>query len=177
MNSISIIPLKSLNGIPFFTKKDEVRKYLGMNFENSIELRNRNKEVFNSKEIKALEDTIKALYKEMGKNPNSFEWQDISEFVEDSDTYPLFQIGYEDDKFVTVTIYKNNIKHITIMNHDCSDFELEKIMTLATDFKWDRINTSWVSISKQISLFCPENKREIDNITFACSGYYNDLEE
>ena len=74
MNKISIIPLKSLNGIPFGASKEEVRKVLGSNYENSIEMREKNRNAFNSEPVKLLGDAIKSLYKEMGKDPDSFEW-------------------------------------------------------------------------------------------------------
>ncbi|MBR4630266.1 MAG: hypothetical protein IKO57_07470 [Treponema sp.] len=175
MDRVTIIPLKSVNGVPFGAKKEEVRKVLGSDYENSLETIEENKDVFEMEEVKKVEETFKELYKHMGKNPEDFEWPDISEFEEDNDTYNLVQIEYEDDKFVSATVYAHNAKHLTIGDNDCSDLELAKILTLATDFEWIEEDTSWVSKSKQVGLYCPEDKYKIDSITFGCPGYYNQI--
>jgi len=177
MNKISIIPLKSLNGIPFGVSKEEVRKVLGSNYENSIEMREKNRNAFNSEPVKLLGDAIKSLYKEMGKDPDSFEWPDISEFVEDCDTYSGVQVEYKDNKFVSATIYPHNIINFTILDHDCSDFEIEKLLTLAEDFEWDAEDTTWISRSKQIGIYCALDKRKMDSILFGRPGYYDFLDE
>ena len=177
MSKITIIPLKSLNGIPFGASKEEVRKVLGNNYENSIELREKNKKAFNSEPVKLLEDSIRSLYKEMGKDPASFEWPDISEFVEDCDTYPNVQVEYQENKFVSATIYASSLRNLTIWNHDCSDFEIEKLLTLADDFEWDEEETSWTSLSQQISIYCALDKRKMDSILFGCPGYYDSLDK
>ncbi|MCR4790936.1 MAG: hypothetical protein K5839_07660, partial [Treponemataceae bacterium] len=168
MDKVTIIPLKSVNGVPFGSTKADVRKSLGSDYENSLETIEKNKDVFESKEIKKIEETFKALYQHVGKDPNSFEWPDISEFEEDNDTYNLVQIEYENDKFVSATIYAQDLKHLTIYDHDCSDLEIEKILTLAKDFVWDENDTTWLSKSKQIGIYCSEGKRKIDSITFGC---------
>lgn len=113
----------------------------------------------------------------MGKDPNSFEWPDISEFDEDTDTYNLVQIEYEDDIFVAATIYAQDMKHLSVWEHDCPDLEIEKILTLAKDFEWDQEDTSWTSRSKQISIYCSEGPRKLDSITFGCPGYFDFLDE
>lgn len=176
MDKVIIIPLKSVNGIPFGATKEEVRKAFGSDYENTVELREKNKDVFNSAEIKELEKSLKALYHDMGKDPDSFEWPDISEYESDCDTYNLVQIEYEDDKFVAATIYAQDLKHLTIWEQDCSDFEIEKILTVAKDFEWDKEDSSWLSKSKQIAIYCPEGKRKIESITFGCPGYYDYLD-
>jgi len=179
MDKVTIIPLKSVNGVPFGTKKEDVRKALGPDYENSLDIIKKN-ESLNQDQQKALdevENAIKALYQHMGKDPNSFEWPDISEFEEDTDTYNLVQIEYEDDIFVAAAIYAQDLKHLTIWNHDCSDLEIEKILTLAEDFEWDQEDTSWTSRSKQISIYCSEGPRKIDSITFGCPGYFDFLDE
>lgn len=178
MNKLSIIPLKSVNGIPFGATKEEVRKGLGQDYENSLETIEKNKQL-NPDEQKALgevENALKALYKHMGKDPDSFEWPDISEFEEDTDTYNLVQLEYEDNIFVSATMYSHDIKHLTIFDYDCSDLEIEKILTLSKDFVWDEENTSWMSKSRQIAIYCSENKRKIDSITFGCPGYFKYLD-
>ena len=177
MDRVTIIPLKSVNGVPFGATKEEVRKVLGSDYENSVELREKNKDVFDSPEIKQLEESLKALYQEMGKDPNSFEWPDISEYEEDNDTYNLVQIEYEDDIFVSATIYAQDMKYLSVWGHDCSDLEIEKILTLAKDFEWDQEDTSWTSRSKQISIYCSEGPRKLDSITFGCPGYFDFLDE
>lgn len=177
MNNITIIPLQSLNGIPFGASKADVRKVLGSNYENSIETINKNKDTFNSEPVKLIEDSIKALYKDMGKNPNSFEWPDISEFQEDCDTYPFVQIGYRNNKFVTATIYAYDFKNLTIYGLDCSNLEIEKLLTLADDFKWNEESTSWISSFKQISIYCSLDKQKMDSITFGCPGYFDFLDK
>ena len=173
MDKLTIIPLKSVNGVPFGATKEEVRKVLGSDYENSLEIIEKNKGAFESKEIKEIEKSFKALYQHMEKDPNSFEWPDISEFEEDNDTYNLVQIEYEDDRFVSATIYPQDLRHFTIFDYDCSDFEIEKILTLAKDFVWDEEDTTWLSKSRQIAIYCSEGKRKIDSITFGCPGYYD----
>lgn len=179
MDRVTIIPLKSVNGVPFGAKKEDVRKALGSDYKNSLETIEKNK-ILNPDEQKALdevENSIKALYQEMGKDPNSFEWPDISEYEEDNDTYNLVQIEYEDDIFVSATIYAQDMKHLSVWGHDCSDLEIEKILTLAKDFEWDQEDTSWTSRSQQIGIYCSEGPRKIDSITFGCPGYYDFLDE
>ena len=177
MDKLTIIPLKSVNGVHFGATKNEVRKVLGSDYENSIEEMNKPMNQEEKKAINAVEDAIKALYQHMGKDPNSFEWPDISEFEEDNDTYNLVQIEYEENKFVSATIYVQDIKHLTVFDYDCSDFEIEKILTLAKDFVWDEEDTTWLSKSRQIAIYCSEGKRKIDSITFGCPGYFDYLEE
>ena len=177
MDNVTIIPLESVNGVPFGVSKDAVRKALGPDYENSLETIEKNKNVFESKEIKEIEESFKALYQHIGKNPDTFEWPDISEFEADTDTYNLVQIEYENDKFVSATIYAQDLKHLTIWDQDCSDFEIEKVLTLAKDFEWDEEDTTWLSKSRQIAIYCSEGKRKIDSITFGCPGYYDFLNE
>ena len=173
MTKVTIVPHKSVNGVHFGASKEDVRKVFGSGFKNSIEEMNKPMNESEQKAIKEVEEAIKALYQHMGKDPNSFEWPDISEFEEDNDTYNLVQIEYENDRFVSATIYAQDMKHLAIWDQDCSDLEIEKILTLAKDFEWDEEETSWLSKSKQIAIYCSEGKRKIDSITFGCPGYYN----
>lgn len=175
MTKLTITPLKSVNGVPFGASKEDVRKVLGRDFKNSIEEMNKSMNANEQKAIKEVEEAIKALYQHMGKDPNSFRWPDISEFEEDNDTYNLVQIEYENNKFVSATIYAQNMKNLSIWDQDCSDLEIEKILTLAKDFEWDEEDTSWLSKAKQIGIYCSEGKRKIDSITFGCPGYYDSL--
>lgn len=172
MASVKITLLKSFNEIPYLTEKSKVREILGPDFENLIETREKNRELLKSKEIMSLKDTIQALYKEMGKG--NFEWPDISEFEEDCDVYPLYQILYDDNKFDAVIIFPDKLTGFQINGVDCSDFELEKILTLSNDFEWEDLTTSWISKKVSVGIFCPDSKRKIYSITFARPGYYSE---
>lgn len=74
-------------------------------------------------------------------------------------------------------VHAHNMKHVKVYDYDCSDLEPAKFLTIATDFEWNEEDTSWISKSKQIAIYCQEDKFKIDSITFGCPGYYDFFDE
>lgn len=171
MGNLSIILRKSVNGIPFFTKKADVRAILGDPDYSSTEDIVEECEVQRAKKL--LEIAIKETYQEMGKDPDSFEWPDISQYQSDLDTYGQYQLEYDrEQRLVSVNLITEYNTRFVIEGKDFSDFDLKKILSLANDFVIEEEGCSYVSRSKQIGIWCPNADGKIESIVFGSEGYF-----
>jgi len=172
MAKLDIKILNSVNGIPFFTSKEQTRKAFGSEYVNTLENKANQNEV--NEALSIIEEKIKEVYEEMGKDSKLFEWPDLSQYESDIDRYSYFDLEYDKQgRFVSVTLDAEKTKSLFINDKDCSSFEIKELLKIANDFVWDSINTAYTSSSKQISIWCPEGKNKVESILFGCPGYYD----
>ncbi|MBR5032461.1 MAG: hypothetical protein IKX70_02175 [Treponema sp.] len=171
MDNVFIEFTKSVNGIPFFTKKAEVRKILGKPDTNSIEDSPPESEVNRAMEL--MEVAIKEAYKKMGKDPSSFRWPDISEYESDWDTYGHVQFEYDkQEKLIAVIILAERTGSFNLNGKEYNSFKLEDFLALSDDFIKEEEGAAYVSHSLQIGIWCPNMDKKIESILFGCPGYY-----
>lgn len=171
MKQVTLVLNESVNGIPFFTQKQQVRDLLGKPDYNSFENRAPEEEVEAAK--KMLEGPIKELYKKMGKDPDSFEWPDISEFDSDIDTYGPLQLEYDKKgRFVSVNLLADELDGFELNGNQYSDFKLKTLLSLADDFVKEEDGASYISYSKQIGIWVPLADGKVESVLFGCPGYY-----
>ena len=172
MKKIKIVLNLSVNGIPFFTPKEQVRKILGKPDYNSIENQPPEEEVEAAK--KMLEGPIKELYKKMGKNSDSFEWPDISEYETDFDQYGSFLFEYNEQRqFVSVSINVDEGIAFELDGKEYSNFDLKTLLSLADDFVMEEEDTTFISFSKQIVIGLDFAGGKVETILFGCPNYYS----
>ena len=172
MAKIEISLLKSANGVQFASDGDAVHKVFGNNFKNN--------------EKKKLTSADKDFMLKIAERMSKISGQPITDFTKyldddydfDKDTsyyYSFCKIDYdENDKFNAIEIYSDQKTQLIVDGKDCSDFSIAKLRTLADDFVWDSLNTSWVSQSKQIGIYCPENDKTVECVLFGCPSYYDE---
>ena len=170
MAKIEIETLRSVNGIPFGSNKTEVRKTFGASFKE------------HPKKIKETEESKKS-YDQIVERMAKMAGQTVEEFVKDVppvnsriyDEYLFGMINYSRNQiFESIEIPSDQKTQLIVDGKDCSDFSIAKLKTLADDFVWDSLNTSWMSQSKQIGIYCPENDKTVECVLFGCPGYYEE---
>ena len=169
MDKLEIITLQSVDGVTFGSTRKEVRKHFGNDFEEFP------KKVTQTEEFKkGYEEIVKRMAEMAGKT--------VEEFTKDVpkpnprilDDYPFGMINYSDELiFEAIEIPSDYKTNLIVDGIDCSDFNITTLKSLSDDFTWDAENTSWVSLKKQISLYCPYKKTAVDCLLVGCPGYYD----
>lgn len=176
MNSFSVILKESVNDIPFFTKKSKVRAILGMPQSNTKEERKMTPETQRAMDL--MEIVLKETYQRIGKDPDTFEWPDLSPYVSDRDIYGKYQLEYDtNDCLISATLIAEYVEHLICCGKDFSDFDLKKFLSLSNDFIEEENGASYVSYSLQIGIYCPDMDGRIENITFGSEGYFQSDDE
>jgi len=169
MDKINITTLKNVNNIAFGLTRPVVRILIGEKYTSSQKKQD-------SEEIQNLIDEITIKMAEIeGVSVENFikSCPDETIFDEITDTYNDFRIEYDENyKFVSIEIFADKKRELTIDNINCSDYSVDTLLSLATDFKWDPENSSYTSLNKQVSIWCPENKNKVETILIAKNHYY-----
>ncbi|MCR5698549.1 MAG: hypothetical protein K6G52_02780 [Treponemataceae bacterium] len=166
--------LNSFEYIPFGAKKEDVRNILQDPYVNSNESLPSKEEV--EPAMKIVEEKIKELFEVMGRDPDSFEWPETP--VSDVDRYESFWLEYNDKtELVAATVFPEKCEGMIINGREFNGFKIKELLTLADDFVWEKLDTSYTSYSKQIAIYCPEGKNKIENIMFGCPGYFEPAQE
>ena len=151
MGDFSVVFKESINGIPFFTKKSEVRKILGKPEYNSIEERKMTGETKRAMDL--METAIKEVYTRMGKDPSTFEWPDISKYQSDLDSYGKYQLEYdEEERLVSAILIAEYSEGFTICGKWCPDFNLDTLLSVADDFVVEEDGAAFVSNSLEMAI-------------------------
>lgn len=170
MAKIEISILESVNGLKFGSDAAAVHKVFGDNFKN-----------FKDKE---LTDTDKDFLMKVAERMSEISGRpvtDYSKYIDEktefdydpSDYYPFCMIDYDEkDRFNAISIYSDK-KTKLIVNGKEYSFDLNTLLTLADDFFEEENKTSYISYSKQISIWCPDGDKRVESVLFGCPGYYN----
>ena len=168
--------LKTFEHIPFGAKKEDVRNILQDPYVNSIESLPSKEEV--DPVMTIVEEKIKELYKLIGRDSNSFEWPDLTQYQSDYDTYEYFEMEYDkNNELISGSVLAEKCDGMIVNGRVFEGFKIKELLTLADDFEWSSIDTGYISYSKQISIYCPERKNKVDSILFGSPGYYTKDEE
>ena len=175
MAKIEITILEGANGIKFGSNASEVHNAFGDDFKNY-----KNKKLTDS-DNEFLMKVAKKMSEISGKPASNYKkyLTEDTEFDNDPcDYYPFCMIDYDDnDKFSAIEIYSDKKIQLIVNAIDCSNFNIETLKSLADDFVWDKVETSWISLKKEICIFCPENDKIVECVLFGCPGYYDSLDE
>ena len=168
MKKLEIKTLQSVNGVPFGSNKTEVRKAFGKKFEEYPKKAKRTAEF-----QKGHDEIVQRMAEMAGKTVEEF-LKDIPPVdLQIFDDYPFGMVDYSDNQiFEAIEIPKDYKTNLIVDGIDCSEFNITTLKSLSDDFTWDAENTSWVSLKKEISLYCPENKNTVECVLFGCPGYY-----
>ena len=176
MDKFIVKLMQSVNGISFFTQKEQVRSYFGSDYENSMENRADDKEV--KETLNLIEGKIKEIYEKMGKEPDSFMWPDLSPFESDYDRYENFDVEYDkEEQFISLTLDAKKVKTCIVDGNEINLTNIKELLDLADDFVWEKTNTGYTSLSAQISIWCPHGRDEVDSVLFGCPFYYKETNE
>lgn len=115
-----------------------------------------------------------AARKVFGEPESSFCRGDDGE--EPTDEYSGCQIIYNDKTFLfeAIQIFADEEVKLVVNGIDLSDFDIKKILSLSEDFVYDEENSGYISYSKEIAIWCPEDKNTVETILFGRPNYYQD---
>ena len=169
IKKLEIKTLQSVNGVPFGSNKTEVRKAFGEKFEEYPKKAKRTAEF-----QKGHDEIVQRMAEMAGKTVEEF-LKDIPPVdLQIFDDYPFGMVDYSDNQiFEAIEIPKDYKTNLIVDGIDCSDFNITTLKSLADDFIWDAENTSWVSLKKEISLYCPYKKTAVECLLIGCPGYYD----
>ena len=93
------------------------------------------------------------------------------------DYYPFCMIDYdESDRFNAISVYADEKTKLIVDGKEYS-FDFATLLTLADDFVEEENKTSYISYSKQISIWCPDGDKRVESILFGCPGYWDSFKE
>ena len=175
MAKIDIILLESVNGVKFGSDAEAIHKAFGEDFKNYKD--------------KKLTDSDNEFLLKVAEKMSEISGKPVSNYTkylteeneldnDPCDYYPFCMIDYDDnDKFSAIEIYSDKKTDLIVNGIDCSDFNIETLKSLADDFVWDKEETSWTSLKKEICIYCPEDDKTVKCVLFGCPGYYDFLDE
>lgn len=177
MAKIEITTLETVNGLKFGATSAQIHKTFGNNYT-----KNDNKP-YSEKDDEFLLEIAKKFSEMTGKPIENYtKYLDNKEYDFDdttsSDFYTFAKIEYDENNcFEAIEIYSDQKIDLIINGENYSDFNLQKLLTLADDFVSEENNTSYTSYSKQIGIWCPDGDDRVECILFGRAGYYDNLDE
>ncbi len=169
MDKFNIQVLKSINGVKFGSKASDVHKVFGEDFKkNDRELDSSDKEYLmkiaqrmSEMSGRPLEDFTKYIDKD-------------EDFERDTgDYYSSCRIDYDENgDFESIEIYSDEGSQLIVDGKNCSNFDLQTLLSLADDFVEEEKSTSYISFTKQIGIWCPDADGRVECILFGKPNYY-----
>ena len=172
MTKLDIILLESANGVKFGSDAEAVHKAFGDNFKNY-----KDKKLTDS-DNEFLMKVAEKMSEISGKPVSNYTkyLTEETEFDNDPcDYYPFCMIDYDDnDKFNAISVYADEKTKLFVDGKEYN-FDFATLLTLADDFVEEENKTTYISHSKQISIWCPDGDKRVESILFGCPGYWDSL--
>ena len=176
MAELNVIPLRGVNDIHFGADSARVHRTLGKPEKSS-----ENRELSQSN-MDFLMDVCKRMSEMSGRPLSDYtKYIDSDDYDpvppdENNDYYDFCRVDYDKKGcFECIEIYADEDVKLTVDGKDCSDFNLQTLLTLADDFVEEEDGAAWASESKQIGIWCPDGK--VECILFGRPGYYDQLKD